>query len=134
MPEAGGGVVASTGFAVEPWTEAVCATVSWDGTFKLLSLNSSAGAGQEGPEGPLLKSFSVVEEAEEDDEESGAGDVRFFLARRWEAGEGHTAGSAGAAGVDRGIWPPLWCGDRRTGSLRRVDFSRVPSGGNEETL
>lgn len=115
---AAGMVVASTGFALEPWTESACATLSWDGTVRLLSLRGAAD------EDPVLLERSSIDDGIEEDE-----DVRYFLARRWE-GRDFAAGvrdpmAQMGPGYFRGPWPPLWCGDRRTGRVFGLQFPRT---------
>jgi hypothetical protein len=109
--------VASTGFAVEPCTESVCAALQWDGTVKLLSLSGIAG------EDPVLRSWPVVVASPEmgaggSTGGGGSDDPRFFLARRWEEeGVGWTG--------RRGPWPPLWCGERRSGRVFAIHLPRA---------
>lgn len=117
----GTGVVASTGFALEPWTESLCATLTWDGTVKFLSLRGPLD------EDPLLREWSLIDDGDEDEE------VRFFLARRWE-GEDFAAGVRDpmeqmGVGYFRGPWPPLWCGDRRSNNtVFGLQFPRTYTG------
>lgn len=108
-------VLASTGFAVEPFTKAVCATLSWNGTFRLCSLGGAAG------QSPVLKTWSLNNNNSRT--EAGAvDDVRFFLARCWEGDDDHRRQSGGGSAM---MWRPLWCGDRRTGRVKGVQLARA---------
>lgn len=104
-------VVASTGFALEPWTETVCVHLSWDGTFRVCSLGGKA------EEGPL-----VMEAKLSDPRGANAADKRYVLARRWEGEDDCWARRRRRPGD---TWPPLWCGDRRTGRVSSVHLKRA---------